>query len=1425
MSTLPLPSSGETQLELSDLSTDVFPSSIEESGKSSLHTLSSVTSSSPSGDISVHSSKPSGADSTLSRTRDDDETRIEGRKPWYRRLHVFNPITAAPVPPARTTCPEASASWFSRLTFSWIKPLLSAGRRRPLETNDVWLVNVERSTLALSHKFEVSFHKHAHQKHALAIALYNTFAREFWIGGLWQLAASLCQVGIPLALLFLLTFVTDSYHAANNQSEGNTTESPPLWNGLGLVVAILLLQLVQGVGINQFSYHGFVLGAQARGILVAAMFEKSTKISGQSQNSRKVNCGTGKSITSNGPWFKKKTRNSQNGSGSFEDAESVVNLMSSDVGHVNQAAKVFHLVWTAPITINLSVALVIYNLSYSAVPGIVMLMVGIPGLTFAVKSLVRWQPMLRRFTNARVSLTQEVLRHIGFVKLNAWESRFLNDLKQLRTKELEVVIKLLTTRAAMHTVSACLPIFASVISLAAYSATGHQLTPSTAFSTVVIFNTLRVPFASMSISVGQVVDSWEALSRLQEFLLAKEFREDTIWDKCSESAIGVEQGNFAWRASPRPQNTDEIQKQTIQRQPFSLTDINFSASRGELIAVVGATGSGKSSLICALAGQMPKTGGQVTIGAASRAVCPQDAWIQSATLKDNILFGKRMDHEAYDRVIKACALEADIEALPAGDETKIGERGANLSGGQRQRVNLARAVYADSDLVLLDDPLSSVDARVGRHLFKKAICGALRGHTRILVTHQRNILRRCDRVLWIENGRIRAIDTFSNLSAAEPDFIALLVTPVQNDNKNTQGSGRIPGMTSTETDMGEKRRDMSQNKPLCESRPLVAEESGNASRRCKVFTEYIRSSGHLLNGVIPVALLVLAQGTSIMTSLWLSFWVSNKFSSFSRNTYIAIWVILAVMQTILTLCFSVSVSILGFRASRQLLNRAIAKVVGAPMSFHDTQPLGRIVNLFTQDAEVVDQRLPDSLCAFLFSSTAVFSVCTLQISCFPWFLVALVPLAAGFFYVTAYYKSSAGQLKRHEVLVRGVMFSRFSESVSGMQTIKAYGMETRFVQKLRDAIDDMNAATFLVSGAQGWLTIWLDLIAVSIIVTSGLLVVFNRDQANPSISAVVLGSALALRIQTQLVNQQRGELEDSMSSAERLHHYCTALPEELSQLTPVLVPKVPATWPHRGDIRMENVNMGYRPEFPRVLKDLSINIQGGEKIGIVGRTGAGKSSVASALFRLAELSGGEIIIDGLDIKQVPLPVLRSRISIIPQDPTMFRGTVRSNLDPFGQHTDTELWDALRQVGMSTSNTLSRIHLESDVGEGGANYSQGERQLLSIARALLQNTRIIVCDEATSSLDPKTDAKVQKVMLKAFSDKTVLTIAHRLQTVLRYDRICVLDQGRIAELDTPIKLWERPNIFRTSIFRNMCDEAGVKREDFGTAPSAARSGWI
>lgn len=480
------------------------------------------------------------------------------------------------------------------------------------------------------------------------------------------------------------------------------------------------------------------------------------------------------------------------------------------------------------------------------------------------------------------------------------------------------------------------------------------------------------------------------------------------------------------------------------------------------------------------------------------------------------------------------------------------------------------------------------------------------------------------------------------------------------------------------------------------------------------------------------------------------------------------------------------------------------------MSFFDTTPLGRITNRFSKDIDVMDNTLTDAIRMYFLTLAMIISVFILIVAYYYYYAIALGPLFLVFMFSAAYYRASAREVKRHESVLRSTVFARFSEAVMGTSTIRAYGLQDQFSRSVREAIDDMDSAYYLTFANQRWLSVRLDIIGILLVFTTGILVVTSRFSVNPSIAGLVLSYILSIVQMIQFTVRQLAEVENNMNATERIHHYGTQLEEE----APLRLGDVRKTWPEHGEIIFDQVQMRYREGLPLVLKDLSMHVRAGERIGVVGRTGAGKSSIMSTLFRLVELSGGSIKIDGIDISTLGLHDLRSKLAIIPQDPTLFKGTIRSNLDPFHEHSDLELWGALRQADLvsneaSMEDKTGRIHLDSVVEEEGLNFSLGQRQLMALARALVRGSQIIVCDEATSSVDFETDQKIQRTIVEGFAGKTLLCIAHRLKTIIGYDRICVMDAGSIAELDTPMALYDAGGIFRS-----MCDRSGIRREDFG-----------
>ncbi|KAK1775815.1 P-loop containing nucleoside triphosphate hydrolase protein [Copromyces sp. CBS 386.78] len=1383
-------------------------------------------------------------------------------KPWYKQPNPLRWGKIEPIPETRRPSPEHNASFFNSLFFSWMGPLMSTGYKRQLELNDLYEVNPDRSVDPLTERMRESYKRRVEkgEKYPLLWALHETFFWEFWIGGMCQLAASVLQVMSPFTLRYLIQFATDAWVA-------NHSGAPPpgIGAGLGLVFGVTAMQILQSLCINHFIYRGMLIGGMARASLISLIYEKSMLISGRAKaggadapDVPAAKAAAEKDAKKEKKKSKKKGKKGQadvDGDGAGWGNGRIINLMSVDTYRIDQASGLFHIIWTAPISIIITLVMLLVNLTYSALAGFALLVIGIPVLTKAIKSLFIRRKAINKITDQRVGLTQEILQSVRFVKFFGWESSFLQRLQEFRNREVSAIQVLLALRNAIMAISISLPIFASMLAFITYSLTDHGLAPAKVFSSLALFNGLRMPLNMLPLVIGQVTDAWSSISRIQDFLLAEERDDEAIIKPDAPNAIEVHDASFTWERTPTQENEStvggsgpkskpekgtkakpkDIEAATLpsgddsstlveEREPFKLRDLNFTIGRNELVAVIGTVGSGKTSLLSALAGDMRKTNGEVILGA-HRAFCPQYAWIQNATLRDNILFGKEMDDEWYRDVIKACALQPDLDMLPNNDMTEIGERGITISGGQKQRLNIARAIYFDADIVLMDDPLSAVDAHVGRHIFDNAILGLLKDKARILATHQLWVLNRCDRIIWMDGGRIQAVDTFDNLMRDSEEFRQMLESTAQEEKKEED---EAPVVDAEEEAPKKKKK----GKSL-----MQAEERAVASVPWSVYTSYVKASGSFLNAPIVLVLLVIAQGSNIMTSLWLSWWTSDKFG-LSLGQYIGVYAGLGAAQALLMFSFMVSLSIFGTTASKNMLRQATFRVLRAPMSFFDTTPLGRITNRFSRDVDVMDNNLTDAMRMYFFSIGGIISTFALIIAYFYYFAIALVPLFTLFLLATGYYRSSAREIKRFEAVLRSSVFAKFNEGLSGVASIRAYGLQNRFVVDMRKAIDNMDSAYFLTYSNQRWLSTRLDMIGNALVFTTGILVVTSRFSVNPSIAGLVLSYILAIVQMIQFTVRQLAEVENGMNAVERILYYGTQLEEEAPSKTIDVRP----SWPEKGEIIFDNVEMRYRAGLPLVLQGLNVHIQGGERIGIVGRTGAGKSSIMSTLFRLVEISGGHITIDGIDISTIGLQDLRSRLAIIPQDPTLFRGTVRSNLDPFGEHTDLELWSALRQADLvqdeatitttttatpSTSgnalvvadtpaaasgNSNNRINLDSIVEEDGLNFSLGQRQLMALARALVRGSQIIVCDEATSSVDMETDDKIQRTMASAFRGKTLLCIAHRLRTIINYDRICVMDKGRIAEIGTPMQLFEMEG----GIFRGMCERSGIRLEDIRLA---------
>ncbi|KAL3417771.1 ABC transporter family protein [Phlyctema vagabunda] len=1360
-------------------------------------------------------------------------TQTSPRRSWLR-----NPLrtTVPPVPTERRQSPELGANLISKITFDWMNSLLLVGYRRTLTETDFPQLNPSRKTGPNNAKIRKQLHERSSkgEKHPLLSSLMYVFWREYWLAGA-SLLISTCVQGLsPLVLKYIIQYASDSYYG----------DAPPIGRGIGLVLALVAMLTISAFAINSWVFRGLVVGGMARASLIGLIYSKSLVVSGRAKAGGISPSGDTSPETAGHEQETTKNTAQRHDYEGWSNGK-VMNLMSTDTTHIDQATMWSHMLWTVPLQLVIVVTLLVINIGVSALAGLALFAILMPLLAWSASQLARRRSQMKKITDKRLSLTQEILKSVRFVKFFSWESSFLQQLKSLRSKEVRSIQTTLGIRSAMNAVSVSAPILAAMLAFITYSLTHTDLGAANIFSSLALFYGLRIPLNLLPMVIAQSIDAYVSLERIQDYLLAEEEQEKRDVDETQVLAFELSDAQFTWEIAIKTEDnspSDPVattedsqpgldlekgthaitQKMSEKSKAFCFEPLSLSISRKELVAVVGGVASGKTSLLAALAGVMRKTAGSITQGA-GLAYCPQQAWIQNSSVRENITFGRPFDQSWYERVVDACALGPDFDMLPDGDRTEVGEFGITLSGGQKQRLNIARAIYFDAPIVLLDDPLSAVDSQVGRHIFNEAISGLLQGKCRVLATHQLHVLSRCDRIIWMQNGRIESIDTFDNLMANNSGFVEMLSMTATHERTDESKVDTVdvesPPIDSQPT---------GSPKPEPVARALIQkEEKGEKGIKWKIYVEYMRASGSFLIAPLAIFLLCTAQVSNVMSTVWLGYWTSDSLA-ISNNTYIAVYVSLAIAQAFLMFGFAMALTIGGTNASKKFLHRAMGSVLSAPTYFFDTTPLGRIVNRFSKDVDVMDNFLSEAIRMYLFTLVQILSIFVLIVVYFPEFLAALVPLCCLYYFVASYYRASAREIKRNEAVLRSDVFSKFSEGLSGTATIRAYGMQDLYETKINESIDTMDSVYFLTFSNQAWLSIRLDIIGILLTFIVGMLVITNRFNLKPSTAGLILTYMLQVIGMVQFLVKQQTEVENSMNSTERVYSYGRELPQEHDTIgDPSVVPEV---WPEKGEIQFKSAEMRYRPDLPLTLKGLDLQIKGGERIGVVGRTGAGKSSIMSCLFRLTELSGGSIEIDGLDISQVNLHRLRSSLSIIPQDPTLFRGTIRSNLDPFNEHNDLRLWQALQQAYLipqsedpteklhevietspsDRSGGIGAITLDTTVQEEGLNFSLGQRQLMALARALVRGSRIIVCDEATSSIDEETDRKIQETMAVGFKGRTVLCIAHRLLTIVNYDRIVVIDNGRISELGKPFELWQSGGVFR-----EMCDKGQITRDAFNS----------
>ncbi|KAJ4303081.1 ATP-binding cassette glutathione S-conjugate transporter ycf1 [Kalmusia sp. IMI 367209] len=1297
-------------------------------------------------------------------------------------------------------CPYEYADVFSVLTFGWMTPMMKRGYKTFLTQDDLWNLRHRDSTRTSADAFEQAWAYELEKKRpSLWIAMFRAFSGPYFRGGLIKTVSDALNFVQPQLLRLLISFVA-SY---------KTDKPQPVARGAAIAIAMFAVSVSQTACLHQYFQRSFETGMRIKASLTAAIYSKSTRLSNE-----------GRATKTTGD---------------------IVNYMAVDTQRLQDLAQYGQQLWSAPFQIVLCMLSLYQLLGWSMFAGVAAMIIMIPINGYIARLMKTLQKEQMKNKDARTRLMTEILNNMKSIKLYAWTTAFINRLNHIRNdQELKTLRKIGATQAFSNFTWSTTPFLVSCSTFGVFVLTQHKaLTTEIVFPALTLFNLLTFPLAILPMVITAIVEASVAVGRITSFLTAEELQEEAvIWEKAveenGEESVRVREASFTWNR---------------HEERGALYDINFSAHKGELACIVGRVGAGKSSLLQAVLGDLWKTKGEVVVRGKT-AYVPQSAWVMNASVRENIVFGHRWDAQFYEQTVNACALRDDFATLPDGDQTEVGERGISLSGGQKARLTLARAVYARADIYLLDDCLSAVDQHVGRHLIDKVLGpkGLLAGKTRILATNSIPVLMESDLIVLLREGKILEKGTYDQLMAMKGE-IANLIRTSQNEDQSEADSrasesvvseeetvygGTSPVSDDQDQDEAEAAQENTHLAPLRTGngtarkssfatlrrastasfkgpRGKVVDEEGGGLKskqekefseqgkvKWSVYGEYAKVSNLTAVGFY-LALLIGAQTASIGGSVWLKNWseVNQKYGGNPNvGKYIGIYfafgvgsAALSVVQTLILWIFC------SIEASRKLHERMAFAIFRSPMNFFETTPAGRILNRFSSDVYRVDEVLARTFnMLFVNSARACFTLVIVSVTT-PGFIALIVPLGALYLYIQRYYLRTSRELKRLDSISRSPIYAHFQESLSGMSTIRAYHQQKRFELENEWRVDANLRAYFPSISANRWLAVRLEFIGSVIILASAGFAIISVA-SNSGLSAGMVGLAMSYALQiTQSLNwivRQTVEVETNIVSVERVLEYA-ALPSEAPEI--ISKNRPPISWPSRGAVSFHNYSTRYRPGLDLVLKNINIDIKPHEKIGVVGRTGAGKSSLTMALFRIIEPAEGNVSIDNLNTSTIGLLDLRRRLAIIPQDAALFEGTVRDNLDPGHVHDDTELWSVLEHARLKDHVASMPGRLDAQINEGGSNLSAGQRQLVSLARALLAPSNILVLDEATAAVDVETDAMLQATLRSSmFRNRTIITIAHRINTILDSDRIIVLDHGKVAEFDTPAQLVRSKGLF-------------------------------
>ncbi|PRQ17504.1 putative xenobiotic-transporting ATPase [Rosa chinensis] len=1224
--------------------------------------------------------------------------------------------------------PFAKAGLFSRMSFWWLNPLLKKGKGKILENEDIPQLREadQARTLYLMFKEEVQKRKEnisSDDEPSILSTIFFCQRKAILISGIFALIKVLTLTSGPL---FLRAFIRVVGGEAAFEGEG-----------YALTAGLFVVKVVESLSERQWFFRTRLIGLQVRSLISAAIYQKQLRLS----NAAKMTHSPGE----------------------------IVNYVSVDAYRIGEFPFWFHQIWSTSLQLLLSLLIFYYCVGIATLSAITVIIVTLLGSSPLAKLQHEYQTKLMVAQNKRLKAITEALSNMKILKLYSWETNFKKVIEGLRTEELKWIAKVLSQKGYYNVLFWSSPIVVAAVTFWTCYFLGFTLSASSAFTFLATLRIVQEPIKLMPDVFGAFIEAKVSFSRIVKFLDAPELEHRDTRKESSEKEV---EHSILFKSFKTSWDTDATKA--------TLRDINLVVKPGEKVAICGEVGSGKSTLLAAILGEVPRINGVVEVYG-TIAYVSQSAWIQTGTIQENILFGTPMDHVRYQETLQKCSLVKDLDMLPFGDRTQIGERGVNLSGGQKQRIQLARALYQNADVYLLDDPFSAVDAHTATSLFNEYVMGALAEKTVLLVTHQVDFLPAFHSILLMSSGEILKAAPYDELLTSCHEFQDLV-----NANNDTAGSERPNENASTEKSSAKEIEKVTTEVQLQESagdQLIKREERETGDIGFKPYIQYLKQGRGFFNFSLSIFLYSMFIVGQLLQFYWLALNIQDY--SVSRVNLYAVYSVIMTVMIVSLLIRSFFIVDLGVGAGKSIFSTLLNSLFRAPMLFYDSTPVGRILSRVSSDMNIIDLEVAFKLIIAVGGTLNTYSI-FLVLVYLTWPMVFLVVPTI---YITMlfqnYYMASAKELMRMNGTTKSALASQLAESIAGALTIRAFRQEDRFFTKYLDFIDANASTDFHGFSTNEWLIERLELLCAIVLSAAALAITLTTYSSSSSgFIGMTLSYGLSLNVFLVISVKFQCMLANSIISVERVEQYMH-IPSEAAEVIEDNRPM--QNWPTVGKVEIHDLKVRYRPNAPLVLRGITCTIEGGYKVGIVGRTGSGKTTLISVLFRLVEPTEGKVIVDGYDICTIGLHDLRSCFGIIPQDPTLFSGSVRFNLDPLSKHTDHEIWQVLEKCQLREAIQEKAEGLDSLVVQDGTNWSMGQRQLFCLGRALLKRSRILVLDEATASMDNATDSILQKTIRTEFADCTVITVAHRIPTVMDCTKVLAIADGKLVEYDEPTKL--------------------------------------